>query len=148
MPRNVIVFVVVFVSFLALLFGVSAHKHGQSADASASSVDTPAETGDADLELLAGKSLCLANPYDARLNVYVTIRNNGPTEETMRIRPWRRYSDASVNDSFMDAFEVAVPAYSTKKTYGSYGYNAEAHTLLECGVFVDDATEPTPLKSL
>ena len=100
------------------------------------------------LELVPSKSLCLQNPYDARLNVYVTVRNTGPTEGTMKIRPWRRYSDASVNDSFLDTFEVTVPAYSTKKAYGTYGYNAEAHTLLECGVYVDDAVEPTPIKAL
>ena len=115
----------------------------KSADASA---NTPAN--DAQLELVASKSFCLSNPADAHVNVYVTVRNNGSTEGTMKIRPWRRYSDASVNDSIMDAFEITVPAYSTKKTYGEYGYNAEEHSLLECGVFVDDAVEPTPISAL
>jgi hypothetical protein len=142
MKRNTAAWLILggIIAFALISFVVNPDK---SADASASAPEDLSQ-----LELVTSKSFCLSDPASAHVNVYVTVRNIGSTEGTMEIRPWRRYSDSSVNDSILDAFKVTVPANSTKKTYGEYGYNAEAHSLLECGVFVDDATEPTPLEAL
>jgi len=143
MQRNHIAWVIAAV--IAGIWILVATESGDKSDAASASSSPATEVP---LELVASKSFCLQDAADAKLNVYVTVHNSNATEGTIKIRPWRRYSDASVNDSIMDEFEVTVPAFTTKKAYGSYGYNAEAHTLLECGVFVDGATEPTPIESL
>ncbi len=61
------------------------------------------------------------------------------------LRPWRRYSDGSVNESVVDTFTVKVPAYGTKKTFAKFGYNPQEHELLGCGVYSDDNVVPTKI---
>ena len=78
--------------------------------------------------------------------MYVTVENTGGNSGSILVRPWRRYSDGSVNDSIVDEFTVNVAAHRTKKIYGKYGYKATDHDLRQCGVYLAGSTSVTPLR--
>ena len=63
----------------------------------------------------------------------MTIRNPNTTAQEVDARPWRRYSDSSTNDSILDTLTMTVPAGETKKFNAEFGYNAEDHSVIECG---------------
>lgn len=121
---------------LAVLFLVAALTAG----------GTQASTRGARLSLIKSKSFCATYAYDARLYVLVTIRNSGNRVGKLQMRPWRRYSDGSVNESIVDVFTVSVPAGVTKGFKSIYNYNAEDHALRECGVYIGHSFNVTPLK--
>jgi len=106
-----------------------------------------APEADPDLITLVDPSYCQADPFEARLLVHVTLRNDDTEDATIDLRPWRRYSDASVNDSFLDTMlDLAIPAGSSKSFYGEFDYNAEEHSLIECGVYMPGDVEPTEVE--
>jgi hypothetical protein len=98
------------------------------------------------ISLVKHRSYCTTDPFDARLYVHFTLRNTGASKGSIDIRPWRRYSDGSVNDSPMDTMTVDVPGGETKSSYGAFNYNPQEHELLECGVYVGDSTTVTLLR--
>lgn len=105
-----------------------------------------AEAEDSDFRVLQNGSYCRTDPADARLYVFVTVRNNGATGGDFNVRPWRRYSDGSENDSAMDTLTITVPAHSTKHGWAQFNYNALDHELLECGVYAGSSVDVTPLE--
>jgi hypothetical protein len=117
---------------------------GSTEEQSASKQEASAEPDPAPVRLIASKSFCLANPYDAKVHFYMTIRNPSSVEQDVDARPSRRYSDNSTNDSIMDTLTMTVPARTTKKFKAEFGYNAEDHSVLECGLYFDG--EPTLTK--
>jgi hypothetical protein len=101
-----------------------------------------AHAGDATgsrITLVHSQSFCTEDPSTAYLYVYVTLTNTGSSRGSVDVRPWRRYSDGGVNDSVLDTFTVKVPAHSTRKVYGKYGYKATDHDLIQCGVYLDSS---------
>jgi hypothetical protein len=121
----------------------SASKQEASSKEEASSKPDPAP-----VRLIASKSFCLANPYDAKVYFYMTVRNPNSEEQDVDARPWRRYSDNSTNDSFMDTLTMTVPAGTTKKFKAEFGYNAENHSLLECGLYFDGEATLTKIAAV
>jgi hypothetical protein len=97
-----------------------------------------AGTGGSRISIIKRKSFCLTRASSAKLYVYVTLHNKGYSTGSIDLRPWRRYSDGSVNDSVLDTFTVKVRAGQTKKVYSVYNYNAQDHALLGCGLYVND----------
>lgn len=102
------------------------------------------ETSDApsSLSVVASESLCLADAASARIHFRITVSNDGATDESVDAIPWRRYSDNSVNDSAVDELGLDVPAGEKVTFRAEFGYNAEEHRLVECGVKLDGADEP------
>lgn len=93
--------------------------------------------------VITNRSLCLADAADARIHFRITVRNQDPTRDASAyVTPWRRYSDNSVNDSSQDALTLDVPAGETKTFRAEFGYNAEDHRLIECGVTYDGGDGP------
>lgn len=95
------------------------------------------------LSIVASESLCLADASAARIHFRITVRNEGERDDEVDVTPWRRYSDNTVNDSAADELGLDVPAGETVTFRAEFGYNAEEHRLVECGVRFDGATEPT-----
>jgi hypothetical protein len=100
------------------------------------------EPAAANITLVADKSFCLALP-NAKIGFYVTLRNNDQVDGEINAIPWRRYSDNEVNDSIIDTMTFPVPAGSVRKFRNEFGYNAEAHEVIECGLIMEGDTEPT-----
>jgi hypothetical protein len=97
------------------------------------------------IRLVAEQSYCQANPFEARILVYVTLRNVGDAAGEVDAVPVRRYSDASVNDSVLDTMTMAVPAKQTKRFFAEFDYNAEEHDLIECGLRFGPGSAPSPI---
>jgi hypothetical protein len=124
---------------LALLTGADSCSTSDSGG----SDDSGGSGSAARITVVKSKSFCRTDPSTAYLYVYVTLRNRGSEAGEIDLRPWRRYSDGSVNDSVVDVFTVKVGAYATKKTYARFGYNPQEHELLACGVYTGDNVVPT-----
>jgi hypothetical protein len=145
MWKAILIGVAVLIVGIAAITNPDSSKSVGSSESNSSAPAADTSNG-ADLHLMASESRCYTIPTDARLVVSVSIRNTGSTKETMHVRPWRRYSDGSTNDSVMDEFDIPVPPHTWRNMYGMYDYNALDHDLLECGVYLNDAVSPTPLQ--
>jgi hypothetical protein len=109
--------------------------------AGCASSDEP--TRSAEWTVIANRSFCLADPGAAKLHFRITVRNEDDfVDAEADVRPWRRYSDNSVNDSGADALTLDVPAGETVTFRAEFGYDAEKHRLVECGVELNGLAEP------
>jgi hypothetical protein len=116
----------------AVVFFAAVGQHSGSTPGSSAS----------EVSLVPEHSLCLVDPAGARIHFRISVSNVGTGSQTVYVTPWRRYSDNSVNDSFVDRLTLDVPTGETMFR-ADFGYNAERHSLIECGVKMPWETEPT-----
>jgi hypothetical protein len=125
-----IIGVILGVILLVALFSHSGH-HSSSGGASSSS--------DSHLELVKHRSFCVEIPASATLRFFFAVRNTGSAAGSVDARPWRRYSDGSVNESVLDTVTVKVRAGATKRFTAQFNYNALQHDVLGCGFYWGDS---------
>ena len=99
--------------------------------------DTPKVSA---IKVIHATSACVANPLNAEMTFFVTIRNSGASSVTTSVRPWRRYNDASINDGISDTtVEFKVAAHSTKTVNTTVPYDPTDHSPIACRVYLKDA---------
>ena len=107
----------------------------------ASSGSTSGTSKASALTVVHAKSFCIANPFNAEMTFFVTLRNSGASSATTSVQPWRRYNDASVNDGIADTtVEFKVAAHATKTINTTVPYDPTRHTPLACRVYLKDAS--------
>ncbi len=144
--KKILVGIACFIAFIFLAsMTASIFDDGSntSRPVAAAPAPAPAPAAETSISLAAGQSTCLADPSTAKIYFFITLKNTGNASGEIDARPWRRYSDNEVNDSIVDTLTMTVPAGATKKFHAEFGYNAEAHGVLECGLIMGSDTEPT-----
>jgi hypothetical protein len=133
---------------VVLVIGVAAAlaPGGSNDDAGCSDRETAttavAERGpEAVISVVEARSFCDVYPWDASVKFVVTLTNESDVDGEADVTPVRRYSDASVNDSFTDTMSIAVPARQTRTVFHLYDYKASEHDLLRCWARVEGSGE-------
>jgi hypothetical protein len=108
--------------------------------------DSEGSTSSTEVKLNARGSWCVPDPLNAKVYFFVTLRNPDLSSDDVDLRPWRRYSDNSTNDSIIDIQTASLSGKRIEKFRFDLGYNAEDHAVLECGVYMPDKLEPTKIR--
>ncbi len=90
---------------------------------------TPAE---ADIRIQARGSRCLAVASEARIYLFMALRNFSDVAGSIDVVPIRRYSDGTTNDSVLDTMTAELGPLERKTFRTPFDYNALEHDLLEC----------------
>jgi hypothetical protein len=100
------------------------------------------------ISVVGKKSFCFYDTSKAAITYYVTLRNAGPAKGTTRIRPWRRYSDKSVNDGSGDVTPaLPVPGRATRGFQTTVAFDPEKHVPQSCRVYLGrDGTHYSSIK--
>lgn len=92
----------------------------------------PRPPAKANIRIEARASRCLAIASEARIYVFMALRNYSNRKGSIDILPVRRYNDGSTNDSFIDVVTAKLGPRDRRIFRASFDYDALEHDLVEC----------------
>jgi len=111
-----------------------------STEATTESTETPP-----DIRIQARGSRCLAVASEARIYLFMSLRNFSDVAGSIDVVPIRRYSDGTTNDSVLDTMIAEVGPLERKTFRTPFDYNALEHELLECRLRVVGTDKEIPI---
>jgi hypothetical protein len=105
-------------------------------------------TASSAISVVGKKSFCFYDTSKSAITYYVTLRNAGASKGTTRIRPWRRYTDKSVNDGTGDVTPaLPVPGRATRGFQTTVAFDPKKHVPQSCRVYLGhDRTHYSSIK--
>jgi hypothetical protein len=136
--------IVLIVAGLWLYGSVTGDDDNEGSTATQAVVDerSPEE---ADIRIQARGSRCLAVASEARIYIFMSLRNFSDVAGSIDVVPIRRYSDGTRNDSVIDTMTAEIGPLERKTFRTPFDYNAVEHDLLECWLRVVGTDREIPI---